>query len=1004
MNRNESDKSSHPGKRRQLNEPVSTSVTSSILTATPSMARSIQMIQTHQGPQQQHQQKQAGGQLSRQLLQQLKARRQQILQCLDAAQLDKLRQTTMIWLQHTKRYGELRAKGSLAPKEAEELENLAQQIHSCANIRQSLVQQAQWQYETWRSFLAFRPLTAMERQQAQAISLQLRSIVDLVDRLSAEGSLTKSDRQLLQMYRFTEMERLAANQDFPVNENSLDCSKEILRSILQSARTGEKQPFNRSKLVMVGEGAVGKTSTVRSLLGQQFVPDHISTQGAAVTDAKPIAASADTLAWREIGREFLLNHYARTQRQIGRRSAEEKRESTGAATDGLNPGDSELLLDDNGTQKQRSESSAAEGSDDSRAQGKSDVPEDSSLHASGVMRSAKAAGQSSSAKSSTTKDSDESVFRVLKDKIKLDDKDEPNAPLFTIWDLGGQPEFHCFLPMLITRNAVYVVCFDIQTFRREEKEHVASLDALCHWLDNITLLAPSSKIAIVGTHRDDLEQAAIKSIHESLKKQFKAHPSRTQWLWYGDQCFFDLDNRKSGKHPSEPAIAALRTAIDKAVREGDYVNQEVPTAWLVWYDSVRSEGSTRHVQLNEVKATVKDADLMLQVFHEFGLLLHFPEQQLRDFVVLDPEWIVAAFSAVIRDFTKHELPGDKDAERYEEPAWVELTKNGTLNDCLLKYLWPDKPNGKQFAFTKEERNFCLSLLSKYHLISEIKEKLNSHLVPALLQKSVQFMEVSYNFTAFIFFHRESATNLLPMCNHVSVHIEPAKRDCLVPLGLFPCLVCALHVKHENASQTSNLGKDGAEFWLGTKYVRAEQQRLRRAIEVRVEDASVLQEVFVAMQEVVDTSMPLLKDRWALLVQYRDNILVPWHMIYTASQCGQQLPFADGKREVDLVSWALPKASVENQQAARAGKCKARAPDSELGNIRTILQYSVSLGAVMTAAGLPPNVHGDEAMNLLTEHGYFDGRCQTLCQLLDGLEYVPSEIKDRVRAYNSWTGE
>lgn len=45
---------------------------------------------------------------------------------------------------------------------------------------------------------------------------------------------------------------------------------------------------------------------------------------------------------------------------------------------------------------------------------------------------------------------------------------------------------------------------------------------------------------------------------------------------------------------------------------------------------------------------------MLRLFHELGMLLYFEKTaELKEIVVLDPQWAVDAITMVIRDFTLH---------------------------------------------------------------------------------------------------------------------------------------------------------------------------------------------------------------------------------------------------------------------------------------------------------------------------------------------------------------
>ena len=47
----------------------------------------------------------------------------------------------------------------------------------------------------------------------------------------------------------------------------------LTEKIIVAIKTGQKVKYNRSKLMFIGPGGAGKTSTIRSLLGKPFQPD-----------------------------------------------------------------------------------------------------------------------------------------------------------------------------------------------------------------------------------------------------------------------------------------------------------------------------------------------------------------------------------------------------------------------------------------------------------------------------------------------------------------------------------------------------------------------------------------------------------------------------------------------------------------------------------------------------------------------------------------------------------
>ena len=54
---------------------------------------------------------------------------------------------------------------------------------------------------------------------------------------------------------------------------------------LQAKQSTSKVAWKRSKLMVIGEGAVGKTATIRSLLNRPFNPEWESTVGVSLTEA-----------------------------------------------------------------------------------------------------------------------------------------------------------------------------------------------------------------------------------------------------------------------------------------------------------------------------------------------------------------------------------------------------------------------------------------------------------------------------------------------------------------------------------------------------------------------------------------------------------------------------------------------------------------------------------------------------------------------------------------------
>ena len=231
-------------------------------------------------------------------------------------------------------------------------------------------------------------------------------------------------------------------------------------------------------------------------------------------------------------------------------------------------------------------------------------------------------------------------------------------------------------------------------------------------------------MVFVGTYKDQL---ASKSDHHEpisalIESTFRAHLQHAVYNHRDELWFFPIDNTTSGK---DPTVQEMRVSIEKAVREQEYVDLEVPISWLACYDYLRHEFSgkgnepPKRMSLEQFTTvasrfeirTDRARDQMLRVLHEFGLLLHFPDPELRRVVILDPQWLLDTFSAIIRDFGLHLKPKDKAALKLPE-EWNLLRERALLHPKLIPLLWTEH--------TDDERRACLQLMCKHNLAVPVR--------------------------------------------------------------------------------------------------------------------------------------------------------------------------------------------------------------------------------------------------------------------------------------------
>ena len=249
--------------------------------------------------------------------------------------------------------------------------------------------------------------------------------------------------------------------------------------------------WGRSKLMVIGQGGAGKTSTVRSLLGKAFVKEHDSTIGASLT-------KTDTSAWQENkAKESDFNETASRAVRKMRAKVDEKREkereeflankqlkfeleNTLLEVEKLSPN----RLDSAEEKKEKKEGSSGNAK---KKEKKTDELEIDREPISGENFEAKIAGK-------LLHETD--VARRFKDRLISkaiqhgDEEDDENKLTFTIWDYGGQTVFYTLHHLFLTKYGVYLIVFDMSKFLgKYDDAHAEAVQFLRFWIRSVMVSA-----------------------------------------------------------------------------------------------------------------------------------------------------------------------------------------------------------------------------------------------------------------------------------------------------------------------------------------------------------------------------------------------------------------------------------------------------------------------------------------------------------------------------------
>ncbi|GBG28540.1 Ras-related protein Rab-13, partial [Hondaea fermentalgiana] len=452
----------------------------------------------------------------------------------------------------------------------------------------------------------------------------------------------------------------------------------------------------RCKLMVVGQGAAGKTSVVRSLLGMPPVAEHLSTVGVELkrTDAE---------SWKEIenldsGFERQACRVAALRMAAQERAASKKRQSLPKR---ISRKASDLVFG-------RRRSSAAQ---PFVAEVQVElVPEAEVARRFDIAEIENMAGKTQSG---------EKIY-------------------FTIWDYAGQEVFYALHHIFLTREGgIFMLVFDMLELLTKQEQ---ALEYLSFWLNSVRLHAPKAPVLLVGTHYDQASnrgslQTVEKTLRDTLEalRGVKLVKNQAQRL-----SFFPIDNMSSA---ADRAVE-LRRAVEKSASKLESVSQKISLRWLKVIDDLMKL-EYDHVPFATVQELADQyhagdqTDELLKFFHELGMLVHLrATDTLHDKVVLNPQWLLDKLARVIADeIHVQEIYFDERLADLElEDDFVLLRRKGIATRTLLDFLW----DGEEVGYLEEfMRDTMLSSNWKFPERSLPRHRRNEtlYLVSSLLKNS-----------------------------------------------------------------------------------------------------------------------------------------------------------------------------------------------------------------------------------------------------------------------------
>ncbi len=214
------------------------------------------------------------------------------------------------------------------------------------------------------------------------------------------------------------------------------------------------------------------------------------------------------------------------------------------------------------------------------------------------------------------------------------------------WDFGGQQVYRITHQFFFSRRALYLVVWKPR--QGHEQNEVED------WLRRIRLRVGSeARALVVATHCDE-RRPELDFPH--LKKMFPE-------LLVG-QC--EVDNR------SRNGIVELRRKIAEEAARLPQMGQLINPRWIEARDEILARAETdpqipyeefvRICQRHHVDG--EEIVTLAELMHDLGRIIYYGDDEgLRDFVVLNPEWLTKAISYVLEDGPTRQCAGELDHAR-----------------------------------------------------------------------------------------------------------------------------------------------------------------------------------------------------------------------------------------------------------------------------------------------------------------------------------------------------
>ncbi|XP_078703590.1 uncharacterized protein LOC144928781 [Branchiostoma floridae x Branchiostoma belcheri] len=321
------------------------------------------------------------------------------------------------------------------------------------------------------------------------------------------------------------------------------------------------------------------------------------------------------------------------------------------------------------------------------------------------------------------------------------------CPQISIWDFGGQEIFYSTQQVFYTHRAIYGMIMNLTKPLDDTVKTTSDSGPPCYChkekdyidyhLESIRMHTRPTRdteppVLFIFTHKDKVTEEEEQKFHRTTR----AHLNDKVINKHVVTRYFSVDN--TTRNPEDPKVAELREFILNLARDQkSYMGEKIPIKWLVLKSKLQDmyKQGKRFCTLEDVIKAVgsppkgtapeENAISILTFWHLCGDIIYFPVGNLRNLVILEPQWFVDVCKTIIT------IPEYQDQYRGDTEDWEWLRKTGELRDRLIENVWRKR---EDLIGLKQE---LLDMMDKFDLVLRChgrsdEESGPKYFVPALL--------------------------------------------------------------------------------------------------------------------------------------------------------------------------------------------------------------------------------------------------------------------------------